>query len=659
MAKLNSSLTAMDWLPQLSVGGALTTGNPANINQTQPMKATQRVPFGQFDVTAKYDGTSERFGKSKPPYSYANLIAFAINSTAKNKMTLSEIYQWISESFPYYNETSNGWKNSIRHNLSLNKCFIKLPRTKDDPGKGSYWAIDTSNIHTNSEQDSYKQSTNQTKFKLKNDTRQLSPYGNNRGHSPGRTSPIVSPSSPQKLNNSFESTSSSDYSNPNSVGSSLETPQIFVNNQSAAALATQVNSTKPSSQKTDPSRQCALDNKVFAEHFNLDDLSASFRSLYKSVFSQQSSSSSISSSAGMNSISSVSSQNSTPKEKNIFSSQLQPTSSSGGANHLSHSGQLAPVSITEPSNSMSEKEVLSTMEALMSSMNSGDWGSIMPDQFYSLIDSLQEMDGLDQKDIDSLEESYTNYLKLQGTFDYLDNDDVELKAELLQPSHHNIQQNNFSTIPENHVSPHGSPYTSPLPPPTLQPNPNMLNHGRMSPASSATSPMPTLMDSNDLNHVLQPMYANSMSPINPNSVLGKSTSSNGSVGRNMAMNPPVSNQMNARYSMNANSPMQPSPLNHYSHSPSTSPQPPPSYSPQPPQYTNQGSPAMQMNHSNEMNRALMQGSPQPPPLYQQPQPPRQPSPRTAHQQPRSQNQQSRKLYQHVEDEEDFDWNSLL
>jgi len=119
MAKLNSSLTAMDWLPQLSVGGALTGGSTSQVNQTSAIKTTQRVPFGQFDVNAKYDGTSERFGKSKPPYSYANLIAFAINSTAKNKMTLSEIYQWISESFPYYNETSNGWKVGCINFVSL------------------------------------------------------------------------------------------------------------------------------------------------------------------------------------------------------------------------------------------------------------------------------------------------------------------------------------------------------------------------------------------------------------------------------------------------------------------------------------------------------------------------------------------------------------
>ena len=79
---------------------------------------------------------------SKPPYSYASLIGMSILRAPNRRLTLAQIYKWISDSFSYYHASDARWQNSIRHNLSLNKAFIKQERPKDDPGKGNYWAIE-------------------------------------------------------------------------------------------------------------------------------------------------------------------------------------------------------------------------------------------------------------------------------------------------------------------------------------------------------------------------------------------------------------------------------------------------------------------------------------------------------------------------------------
>lgn len=80
---------------------------------------------------------------AKPRLSYAQLIAEAIYASAEKRLTLAEIYAAIAHKYPYYRMETKGWQNAIRHNLSLNHSFVKVPRPANE-GRGNYWTIDAS-----------------------------------------------------------------------------------------------------------------------------------------------------------------------------------------------------------------------------------------------------------------------------------------------------------------------------------------------------------------------------------------------------------------------------------------------------------------------------------------------------------------------------------
>lgn len=172
---LDDSLTSLQWLQEFSILNAKAptlpaggTGDPHGYHQVPgsvapgsplaadpaclgqphtPGKPTssctpRTAPPGVLQAQPLDDVDYSTNPRVKPPYSYATLICMAMQASKATKITLSAIYKWITDNFCYFRHADPTWQNSIRHNLSLNKCFIKVPREKDEPGKGGFWRID-------------------------------------------------------------------------------------------------------------------------------------------------------------------------------------------------------------------------------------------------------------------------------------------------------------------------------------------------------------------------------------------------------------------------------------------------------------------------------------------------------------------------------------
>ncbi|KAL3313482.1 Forkhead box protein K1, partial [Cichlidogyrus casuarinus] len=117
-----------------------TSSSTINGGSDQRQATTSLDPITSRVASTIDFGTKDR----KPPYSYAQLIIQAIASDTHRRMTLADIYSYISDKFPYYQPTEKGWQNSIRHNLSLNRYFQRVPRNQEEPGKGAFWQLDPS-----------------------------------------------------------------------------------------------------------------------------------------------------------------------------------------------------------------------------------------------------------------------------------------------------------------------------------------------------------------------------------------------------------------------------------------------------------------------------------------------------------------------------------
>ncbi|CDQ75962.1 unnamed protein product [Oncorhynchus mykiss] len=73
----------------------------------------------------------------RPPFTYATLIRQAIMDASDMQLTLNEIYSWFTQTFAYFRRNAATWKNAVRHNLSLHKCFVRVENVK-----GAVWTVD-------------------------------------------------------------------------------------------------------------------------------------------------------------------------------------------------------------------------------------------------------------------------------------------------------------------------------------------------------------------------------------------------------------------------------------------------------------------------------------------------------------------------------------
>ncbi|CAF0715073.1 unnamed protein product [Brachionus calyciflorus] len=183
-------------------GKQINNNNNSNTNK-QPQIAIQNVNKSQNIGAADTD---------RPPHSYIALISMAILSKVDRKILLNEIYDWVIQHFPYYqSRTDKSWRNSIRHNLSLNECFVKVGKAGN--GRGYYWSIHSANLNDFKKGDFRRR---QARLRAKHDKNHQSPNTKSPKEPKEKTPSTQSNTNNQNFQNNFyppTTSSTSSYSN--------------------------------------------------------------------------------------------------------------------------------------------------------------------------------------------------------------------------------------------------------------------------------------------------------------------------------------------------------------------------------------------------------------------------------------------------------------
>ncbi|XP_011683771.2 forkhead box protein P1 isoform X4 [Strongylocentrotus purpuratus] len=104
-----------------------------------PIRRRNSEKYGLSLSTAEIHHNSDFYKNTdvRPPFTYAALIRQGIIDAPDRQLTLNEIYNWFTRTFAYFRRNAATWKNAVRHNLSLHKCFVRVENVK-----GAVWTVD-------------------------------------------------------------------------------------------------------------------------------------------------------------------------------------------------------------------------------------------------------------------------------------------------------------------------------------------------------------------------------------------------------------------------------------------------------------------------------------------------------------------------------------
>uniref|UniRef100_A0AAV2LZZ1 Fork-head domain-containing protein n=1 Tax=Knipowitschia caucasica TaxID=637954 RepID=A0AAV2LZZ1_KNICA len=139
--------------PPMSLSQSATApSTPVTPHSDSPSVLTPNSVFSGTPVRRRYSRSvsqdivdNKEFYLStevRPPFTYASLIRQAIFESPRQQLTLNEIYNWFTRNFAYFRRNAATWKNAVRHNLSLHKCFVRLENVK-----GAVWTVDEIEFH--------------------------------------------------------------------------------------------------------------------------------------------------------------------------------------------------------------------------------------------------------------------------------------------------------------------------------------------------------------------------------------------------------------------------------------------------------------------------------------------------------------------------------